>query len=78
MMTLSVAELVEASQSLSVADRKTLAEAIRESIPLDDGGRPSEAALAEIRRRRDEYDASPESGIPTEEMWARLDSLRTC
>lgn len=76
-MTNAVAELLEASKALSVADRLALADAIWETIPIDDDWRPSPAVLAELDRRRAEHLADPGSAITSEEIWSRLNALRT-
>jgi putative addiction module component (TIGR02574 family) len=77
-MQQTIAELVEASEALPIEERIELVQAIWDRIPtLPVEWRPSSAALAEIRRRRDEHAASPETAISSNEMWSRLDALRT-
>ncbi len=75
-MTNAVAELLEASKALSVADRRTLVDAIWDSISIEDGWRPSAAVLAEVYRRLEEHDRDPSSGISWEEMQLRLQQHR--
>lgn len=75
-MSPQLAELIETSKGLSVADRKKLANAIWESIPLDDNWQPSGAALAEIHKRMDEHDRDPGSSMSWDEMQQRLSQLR--
>ncbi len=72
----AVIELLKASQALSVADRRLLADAIWESIPIDDGWQPSDAVLAEVHRRLEEHDRDPSSAIGWDEMQERLSKLR--
>ncbi len=72
-MTNVVADLLEASKALSGADRLALADAIWETIPIDDEWRPSPTVLAEVHRRREEHMANPGSALTSEEMWTRLD-----
>lgn len=75
-MTNAVAELLEASKVLSIADRMALADAIWESISIDDGWRPSEAVLKELDRRTAEHDRDPSTAIEWPEMQSRLEALR--
>ena len=62
-MTNAVTELLEASKALSIADRLALADAIWETIPIDDDWRPSATVLAEVHRRLEEHDRDPGSAI---------------
>ncbi len=75
-MTNAAAELLEACKALSVADRLALADAIWETIPIDDDWRPSASALAEVHRRLEEHDRDPGSAVSWEEMQLRLKRLR--
>lgn len=70
------AELLEASRKLTVEQRRELAQAIWESIE-EQGWSPSRQAMDEVRRRRAEYLAAPETAVTSEMMWAQIDELKS-
>jgi putative addiction module component (TIGR02574 family) len=75
-MSPTVTELVEASKALSVEERKALADAIWESVSVEEGWRPSEATLTEVHRRLEAHDRDPGSAVTWQEMQQRLEQLR--
>lgn len=75
-MSAEARRLLEASQLLTVADRLALADAIWETIPIDEDWRPSEAVLAELDRRMAEHGRDPGSAIEWPEMQRRLEELK--
>jgi putative addiction module component (TIGR02574 family) len=68
-------QLFEASQSLSIAERIDLAQAIWDSIPVDASLSPSAEDLAKLYRRIEDFDRDPSIGVSESEMEARLAAL---
>lgn len=72
----AVQRLIDASQTLTEAERMDLARAIWDTVTPAADWKPSQNVLDEIHRRRDELKWSPELGISAEEMNRGLDALK--
>lgn len=75
-MTDSMQAILDASRALSIEERRALAEAIWDTISLEDDWRPSDAVLAEVHRRLEEHDRDPSTAVSWDEMQMRLQRLR--
>ena len=65
----------EALFRLPVAERLQLVEDLWDSIARDSGPPVSEEVKQELLKRHAEFEASPESGVPWEEVKQRLRRL---
>jgi putative addiction module component (TIGR02574 family) len=71
-MTLIRKALIDEIVKLSPAERIELACDLWDSIPTQDIPPPTEAQMAEIRRRMEEHEKDPSTTIPFNEFIERL------
>jgi putative addiction module component (TIGR02574 family) len=69
----SVDDAFSAALNLGTEERLQLISRIWESIPPKGDFRPSDADLAEVKRRWAEYEAGREKARPWEEVWSEVE-----
>ena len=70
----NIDDVLSIAESLAPADRLELIARLWETIPPGEGWKPSDADLAEVKRRWAEYEAGRMEAVPWEDVWAEVES----